>query len=671
MLNLPFFSSVGKKNNIHYFGLFLKEDQGVGLIFAPDGKTMRLIASAHFKYTDGWDNLSEDVDNLLMGLEKTTAVSIRDTIFFFYSHAIESQTQEIKADYFRSVKKIAKDLDLNPLGYIEVVDGVMAYLQSKEESAINAVMIELDKTNCTIFVLRNGKRSAAKTFGRSENLLDDLTLVFNRLKTEMAIPARIILYNSADLEKQAMLIVSHRWSSSIFIQLPRVEVLNGGDLLRGLGLVFGEQIFSQKKTEKTLPVVLPENKLGFVIGADIGDRSAAGGGKGDHFAKFLPKFSWPKLPSIQGWWRYWLGLGMIVLSLFLIEFFLHRAKIVIYFPSRQIKKVVSYESDRDGDALKIASDSMVLEAAASKLTNGKKAVGERAKGEVTIHNFDSADKVFNKEVTLSADNLQFVLDDDVKVASATDTFVDGNLVRSPGKAKVKVTAAEIGPESNLSKGTRFQIADYSINLFFAINADSLTGGSKKEVRTVAKNDLEELRATVLEKVKKEYPGKIKSQLTGEDVIINDLTQSQTQEENFSREVGEEANDVGLNAKVKISYWYFAKKDFIAFLNNRLQDEIGAGYSLSSSSVNFNNVKAQNNEGMINIDWSIEGKAQKDIDAARLKTQLTGQSQSQLTALLKGNYQADGFDLTIVPAVFFLRDHTPWRSDNITIKINSL
>ncbi len=675
MVNLIGWIKSRQSSQKNYLGLFLKEDQGVGIIFSHQNNELQIVSHEKFNYTNGWDNLTEDVDNLLVHLEKQVKTKLNETIFFFYSSVIDSRTSEIRPNYYKSVKNLVKNLDLNPLGYIEISDAVLTRLQKKEGSSLNSILLELDKTNCSFFVIKNGKKIINKTIARTDNLIDDLTLCFNQLKTEIALPSRLILYNSVNLEKQAAVIVSHRWSSSIFVQLPRVEIISEVDIYAGLLSVFSEQITSRQPHDAHAETEVNHEKLGFMIGGDVSvsNRPLVNVLPGKNSIKWpfrLPQL--PRLPGIRlnGSLRYLAGIAPIIIMILLIELFVHRATITVFFPNRVISQDVDYVSDQDATVLPIQSKSLTVDVNQSKLTNGKKAIGEKARGEVTIHNFNDQEKTFDKATLLASGNLQFTLEDNVKASAATDTLINGDLVRSPGKAKVRVTAVEIGSEGNLPKGTRFAIGDYSSSLYFGLNESALTGGSKREVRTVAKQDLSELETAILEKTKKEYPAKLKATQNNGSIIIDPLTEVKLTQTKYSKEIGEEAENLSLSAKVAVTYYYVDKTAFFSFLRLRLKDEIGSGFSLSNQTVSYHIKRAEKKDDSVTIDWSINGTVVKNIEIDRLQKQLVGKNRAQLENILKNDYQATGYTLNIQPDVLPLNSFTPWRENNIKVIINS-
>jgi len=86
-MNIPFFSN--KKQKEFYLGIFLKESQGIVMIFLKENGRLELVDREKFTYTNGWENLTNDVDEALYKLEKNLDLEINKTIIFVYSHLVE------------------------------------------------------------------------------------------------------------------------------------------------------------------------------------------------------------------------------------------------------------------------------------------------------------------------------------------------------------------------------------------------------------------------------------------------------------------------------------------------------------------------------------------------------------------------------------------------------
>ena len=65
-MKIPFFSK--KEQKEFYLGIFLKEDQGVLMTFLKESGKLELVDREKFTYTNGWENLTDDVDEALYKL---------------------------------------------------------------------------------------------------------------------------------------------------------------------------------------------------------------------------------------------------------------------------------------------------------------------------------------------------------------------------------------------------------------------------------------------------------------------------------------------------------------------------------------------------------------------------------------------------------------------------
>lgn len=666
------------KNSDYYLGLFLKEDRGIGFILEGDGKRLSLLAKEKFIYSNGWDNLLEDVDEMIFKLEKQTKKTVDKTIFFVYSHVVDEKTKEIKKPYLNVIKELVKNLELKPLGYIECYEGIVTYLEEEEQIPLTAVLIELDKSNIGVFIYQAGRKVFWKILSRTSNLIGDLLVVFEQTKSTILLPSRLILYNSMDLDEETTKILTYRWRSDLFIQLPKVEVIKEDPVFKGLIKVFQEQIYKNQDKNK---ISLPEKKevLGFIIGGEIEKKQFEDQPKMDFAFKtspadFIFKIKLNIIVSLSRLIRsikfksLWLiVLILILFGLLMGEYFFHKADLTVFLPTKPINKQISY----DKESLNIYTATVTAEFSQSKQTTGKKDVGERAKGEVVIHSFDDKEKNFPKGTTLETNGIKFVLEKDIKIASASLSLTSNGWVTLPGKGKVSVVAYDTGTEGNLDKGQKFKIGDLNQNIYFAINESAFTGGSKKETKTVSKKDLEDLKTSILDKAKKDNQAKIKDNLKNNQKTIDSLTELVLAEPKFSKELGEEANEVELKSKVITTYYFYDVSKLMELFKSTLNKEAGKEYELMVDNLNYNikNVSKKNNQ--LIVDVNVKGKAIKKVVKDQLINKLIGLNKEDLERVLKKDFSALGFELTVKPSWLFIKDRMPLFKKNITIKFSSL
>ncbi len=667
-MKLPFFltNTIQKKKD--YLAFFLKEEEGIAMVLSGEAGKMIIKEKEHFNYSNGWEHIVQDIDEVLFRFEQRLNISLDQAIFFVYSHFVDEKTHEIRKPYLQRIKEIVKSLELHALGYIECSEAVLRFLEEKEEIPLTAILVELDKTNVSVFVYKGGRVAHSKILSRTDNLIDDLLSSFEDLKGKFLLPARIILYNSKDLDDESSKIVTYRWSEDYFIQLPRVEILKEDDVIGGLIRVFEEQIHTEKEKFKE-HVPKKKETFGFVIGEDIPEETKTLNVKEQKKLQ-LPKLQLPKLqlPRLEVLKKSGILFGIIciVLGLLLNELFLHKATVTVFVPTDPVSKKVNI-SDMQ---IMISTSSAVF--TDSKQATGKRDIGDKTKGTVTIHNFDDREKVFAKGTVLETGGLTFVLDDEVKVASSS-LASDGS-VKLPGKKNTTVTAASIGPESNIEKGKRFKIDDLSTSINFAINDVAFTGGTRKQVQTVSKKDTEDLKTNLISKAKNQQltkDGKTTQVIKQDEEIIPQLSDIELRDLNFSREIGEEANEVSLRATADTVYYYFKKDTLFTTLMSQLQPLVKEGYLLEKDKIRYSidSVEKKNND--VTLHLSANGKAMKRVDTNEILNSLVGKNKNSVESTLKKKYQAQGFELTIKEPVPILNNILPFIKNNIRVVISSL
>ncbi|MFN4212935.1 MAG: baseplate J/gp47 family protein [Microgenomates group bacterium] len=653
---------LNKKNPLEdlYLGMILKEKEGMALILALKNEKIELLEKEKFVYSNGWENLTEDVDEILFKLENSLNITVNKVIFFIYSHLLNEEGREIKKNYLSKIKELVKNLELSPLGYVECYEALYSYLSEKEQVSLTAILVELDVYKLSIFVYKGGKLSYKKTLVRSKNLIEDLTAGFSELKGKFLLPSRIILYDSKDLDNASTKILTHRWSEDYFVQLPKVEILNEEEIIKAIVYIFEKEKTYISGTAATKKKKEKKEVLGFIIGGDIAEEktnlASSSSFKPPIFLfKIWERMKMMTLPKIGFSPNLLMVIGFlfIFLGLTINEVFFHKATLILYLPSQVIEKSLTLELP-----YKIATISG--EFTESKATSGRREVGDKARGEVTIYNTNlNKEKLFKKGTEIEFDGLRFIFDDDVKVASASGAT-------TPGIAKVKVTAVAIGSEYNLSKGKRFNIDDTS----YAQSTVDFTGGSKKEIQTIAQKDIEDLKRRVVEKAKKTI--KFTPTSSGNEIPVSEFSIVNLKEEILSGEVGEEATSVTLKAKAETTYYYYQKDQLLAKITGNIASQIPSGFVLSNKeNINYKTNSVKKKDQQLILDLSLKTKAVKKISKEKVLKQVVGKNRSVLNNLLQQKFKVEGYEANIKNSLPIMKEYLPFISDNITLIISNL
>ncbi|QQG44744.1 MAG: hypothetical protein HYW86_02405 [Candidatus Roizmanbacteria bacterium] len=688
--SLPFISKNNKEEV--YFGLFLKEEEAIGFVLERRGHNLEITAEERISFVNGWDNIVECVDELLFSLEQKSKKHLEKIIFFVYSHLIDQNTKDIKKSYLTVFKNILKHLELKPLGYIECYEAVANYYEKKDQSPLTAVLIELDKSNVGVFVYKGGHKTFAKTVGRTQNIIDDLESVFIDVKGDMLLPSRIILYDSYDLDSESTTILSHRWNTELFVQYPRVEIVKPTDLHKGLVIVFEDQIKNSNYYVEEKEIIQGKKEvMGFTIGEeveakennaereDFNEISESVIIKEQHasfFSKLKIKISQIKFPTrlSSGHIIIVTGIALILIALGLTEYFFHKVQLTVLFPSHTLSKTIEENltiGEKSDKGTEIKSFTFSQDYNEKKATTGKRDVGEKAKGEVTINSFDNKDRVFSKGTILEVNNIKFVLDDEIKVASYSEKIINDSTARLPGTNKDKATAVEIGTEGNIAKGQKLKIADLSLTDFFAVSNTAFTGGSKKQIRTVSKQDVEDIKKRILEKSKQEANSKIKTELQNNNILLDSLTNTTLDNIQISKEIGEETEQVSTKATSNTTYYTLSKKEVQNMLKDSFKGEVPSGFHLTDDQISFEVKDVEQNENKISMKITAKAAALKDVEKDDIIHNVKGMNIKDVEKILKEKFQASGYEVKAKTSIFFLKEWIPFFEKNINLVISSI
>lgn len=703
-MKLPFSILPWRQNKEDlYLGIFLKESEGIVFYLQPNPEGLRIVQTERFQFSNGWENLIDDVDDVLYRLEASTKKSPSQTILFLFSHFIDLDAKEIKQPYLSKIKEMAKSLELKPLGYIECHEAILDYLQKKEQHQLTAILLEFDRLTVGVFVYQGGKLLHQEYAARSSNIIEVLIPLFEKVREQMVLPSRIIMYNSKDLDVETGALIGHKWDEDFFVQPPKIEIVQEADLIRNLVQIFSQQI-NIEPNEKTVeePVVsdslqteeiedfdddvIPaghEEKMGFVIGGDAPEKIPVEREYTEEepqqqrlsFAFLTPLIQWVRaLPTtvkrmsvFQTRSRAFtflsiVGAVLIICGVVLSEYFFHTASVTVMLPSQALAQLLEVESSD----LKIQSGTETMSFTASQATTGTREVGERAKGGLTIYNSSlSSSKTFPKGTVIKASNgLEFVLDGEVKVASASG---DASAITS-STAKGAITARAIGPESNLAAGTKFSVADESSASVLGKNDSALSGGTKREIQTVAKEDVVALQKSISTQASAFTKAKINKKLEKGSSLLSQLTTVKNVSTDLSAEEGEEADTVSLKSGVQITHYFYKDSQLKKLIAQEFQKRAKKGYVLSEDNIAYTvrSVKKDGDNFVINLD--ARAKAAPPVSINEIRDQIVGKSSADLEKIMREKFAATGIEFVVKHPIGFLEFWLPLIKQNIRVSV---
>ena len=703
--SLPFFKKKPEKEV--YFGIYLGEGKLAGFVFDAFDQGVEIIAQNSYDTSTGFATVLEDIDNLISDLELKTNIHLNKTIFFLHSTMLDLDTEEIKEQYKSMLSNVAKELELIPMGYIEVKDAVEEYL--KKDSVLHAILLEIDPSQFGVFVYRGGRMVKGETISRTDNIGADLSKVFLSLPKSIILPAKIVVYGAQEKIEMAETLSKYKWQDSLFVQHPTIEIIKDNDLNQMLVDTFFSELSAHKDDNSGLnqSVNITDNseaqtiKFGFMLGADVSKNTpplenatdtkeemkpvennsdAPELTSSNALIDFFKNFQMPKLfkfgqndMSKYSYLFYGIGALLILILLFFgYEYAIHKTTIELVVNSQTIVKDIDMQipiSEKKTDKLQIILHTSTAEYTDEKSTTGTRDVGEKAKGKVTIYNSDTAKKDLSKGTVLKYNTLNYLLDSDISVASSSGINADGS--KQSSKVTGTVTAKEIGAEYNLESGKQLQVDELPTSLFVAFSDGAFTGGNKKQVSTVSKKDLDILAQNIKDKANGADSEGFKSKIPSSELLIPQLTTSTTKGLVYSKELSEEAQKVSVKATGETDYYTIETSLLKDKIYKLVKEKQANGYNIDKEHIAYKVTVADKNKDDT-VDVTVQGslKKYKSFDVETLKSVLKMSSASNLEAKLRETKDIKEVRVTkSIPDLPFLSSWTPFFKKNISIEIS--
>ena len=301
--------------------------------------------------------------------------------------------------------------------------------------------------------------------------------------------------------------------------------------------------------------------------------------------------------------------------------------------------------------------------------SGKKQTGDKAKGTVTVFNLSSTSRSFSAGTIIKSSNdLEFALDKSITVASQSGDAADSN--NPAGKTDVAVTASSFGTEYNLPSGTKFSVGDNSTSVVAAKNDNAFSGGTKKDITVVSKEDQDKLATKIVSELSDKAREDIQKKASGNLILIPDFVNTAFDLKSFSKDVGDEAKDVSITATITYQSIAYSKDDLTSFSKelfaSDLEDDLTI--SIDDTEVEVNDLEKKDSKN-VSAEITIRTKIVPKLDNLSLAKKVQGKSFDSARSELSDIPQKQNISFKLIPSVFFLPKILPDSSDKIKVIVN--
>lgn len=267
--------------------------------------------------------------------------------------------------------------------------------------------------------------------------------------------------------------------------------------------------------------------------------------------------------------------------------------------------------------------------------NGKKNVGDPAKGTVTIYNKATSVRTLKKGTVLTTKSLQFSLDQEVQISAATVSGILGGETKKFGTQTASITALAIGSQSNMPSGTEFTFKDYGSEVLIATNEKALAGGTSREVTVVSRSDYDAFVKTVSAELTEKAKAGFAEVVTGSEKIIDATIKTTVTEKVFNQEIDEEATQLQGKLTVTMSGIAYAEADVRALLSSLSANQVPSGYVVheAKTTVTVSDVQLKK-DGTITGKATMEAYALPVLDTEKIRNDIAGKSISYVQNYVK-------------------------------------
>lgn len=712
-LQLPFH----KKQKAEYFLALLLRDEGVrAVIFEEIEGKARVVGQHQEQFeTTIEDSSAEEwlstIDKTLSTAEETLPENIetQKTIFGVKETWVEST--KIKKEYLSKLKHVSDELGLLPIGFIVIHEAIAHILEKDEGAPVSGILVEVGKELLTVSLIRAGKIVETKKAKIEDSIPQTTDRILQHFNYDV-LPSRIIVFNGKQSEKLSQEFIAYSWSKSLpFLHVPQITLLpasfDAKAVLFGAATQMGFEILSERQPHHIQPQEekdqqaekeAKEESFGFLEDKDIAQNQEPYPQQiqipQKEIHKDKPPFSFhlifspllslfqtvknvfskkspPKKSFVPRIPKKIIVIPIMVIILFAAIFFFSlssvKSTVTVTVKKETIEQthdvsfVPSGDSDFSQNIIGVEYVSVTEEGSKSTQATGKKEIGDKAQGTVTIYSRLPQEKTFAQGTIITGPNdLQFTLDKEVKTASSS-----ADASAQPSTVKVEVTAKQIGKESNLPSDTKLSFGSYEQAEVVAKNESAFSGGSKKEVTVIAKADIDKLTEEISKSLEDQAKKHLQEKEDDSVRILPFFTDTTIKSKEFDKKIDEEAKSVAIKASVQFQTARYKKDTLESFSKDKLKDAI-KDKSLAKNGLSFETSDMKKNNDKIIGKIMIKAVILPKLDTKKLSEEIKGKSVQEAQESLVGLPQIEDASITLQPNIPFLPKNLPRFTDNITI-----
>lgn len=291
-------------------------------------------------------------------------------------------------------------------------------------------------------------------------------------------------------------------------------------------------------------------------------------------------------------------------------------------------------------------------------SSGTKIIKEKSEGIIRVYNnyHESVSLVANTRF-LTADGKLFYSKNKIYIPAGS--FID-----------TKVEAAEFGPDYNIKPST-FSIPGLvgypSYTAIYGKSFSAMTGGFLNEVSQVTKDDLEEAKNILTEKLKKEGKESLENNIGDDYILLEKAIVQEVTEASSLVPVGSEVEKFTFQLEIKSKAIVFKKENLENFVKGFIINQIENSKKIHEESLKINyflqSVDLETGKIVLSLEFS--AKIYSDIDIFSIKKVISGKSLKETQIILENHPQIVKVQVKLWP---FWVKKVPYSEGKIKINL---
>lgn len=709
----------------NYLSLTLTPDRVLATIWDLEEQKVEVLGFARKSYQNVNSIIHQSAEAIDAAAQKAKS-DVSQTVFGL-SHSWFDGTK-IKKETASLIKKLSQELELDPQAFVPLASSIKNYLRIESGITPHAVLVGIFSDSLEAHLIKNNEVEKSHDM-QGKPTIEKISSLIKQLGDEKDLPAKIIVFGIPLDSRLAEDLEKHEWRGT-FIHKPRVEFLKNREVSKSVAFaqaadVLGHELsqvptaavtgssYQKEETAAAGQEQAQVDEFGFIAGEDVLSDAKSTSDQSldtDDFEKeedsavavdqdvintapaaaehhFKTKQKGKLIESIAtlGWFTKLLNIfkgpgiakkisiGIVALILlgligtFIAGKTITSAEVIIKVNAKSQEESLDIDVIK-GASLDFSKGQIGAEEVSTNVSGSRKAVvagtkevGEPAKGEVTVFNWTTSQTSFPpKTVVISKNGVKFELDQEISVASRSAS--------TPGQAKTKVTAIDLGTEGNVGAGTDFTFQEFDDLLYSGTSDNAFSGGDKKEVTVVSQEDMDKLEESLVESLKENATRDLKAKLSGKTFSENGIEVAVVKKV-FDKKLDEEASLVNLDLEVEATAIAYNEDDLKKLLAESVKEKAPENLEAKAEDIKILSTDSTSTARGLNLSVNFEAKFVPKFDENDLKEKIAGKSVKQTREVIKDLPEVLDVNVNFSPS-FLFSTSLPTNKEKIKFKIET-